>query len=70
MAPPYDDAMSGTNKPLSMSADQIRSEGCKTSIDDGHGDYTKKRQEIFADLELDDLIASIRRKEKGSNGGQ
>ena len=29
--------------------------------DPGHGDYTKERQEIFADLDLEDLLASIRR---------
>jgi hypothetical protein len=35
--------------------------------DPGHGDYTKEREEIFADLTLEDLIASIRRQENGSS---
>jgi hypothetical protein len=26
-----------------------------------HGDYTKEREKIFADLEIEDLIASVRR---------
>lgn len=38
------------------------------TIDPGHGDYTKERQEIFADLELEDLIALIRQRETGSDG--
>jgi len=38
--------------------------------DPGHGDYTKERAEIFADLELDDLIASIKREETESSGDQ
>jgi len=31
--------------------------------DPGHGDYTKERHEIFADLELEDLLTSIRKQE-------
>lgn len=67
-------------KSSSMSAYQIRLEGWKAlterlgpsgamrfmmQYDPGHGDYTKERQEIFADLELEDLLALIRQ-EKGS----
>lgn len=66
------------SKSASMSAYQIRLEGWKAlterlgpagamrfmmQYDPGHGDYTKERQEIFADLELEDLIASIRQQE-------
>ena len=29
--------------------------------DPGHGDYSKERQEIFADLDLEELLAAIRR---------
>lgn len=69
------------SKSSSMSAYQIRLEGWKAlterlgpagamrfmmQYDPGHGDYTKERQEIFADLELEDLIAAIRRQEAGS----
>ena len=32
----------------------------------GHGDYTQERHELFADLEIEDLMASIRRQETGS----
>jgi hypothetical protein len=67
-------------KSSSMSTYQIRLEGWKAlaerlgpagamrfmmQYDPGHGDYTKERQEIFADLELEDLLTSIRQK-KGS----
>jgi hypothetical protein len=38
--------------------------------DPGHGDYTKERAELFADVELEDLIASIRRQETASSGDQ
>jgi hypothetical protein len=68
------------SKSSSMSAYQIRLEGWKAlterlgpagamrfmmQYDPGHGDYTKERQEIFADLEIEELIASIRRQETG-----
>ena len=68
-----------------MSAYQIRLEGWKAlterlgpagamrfmmQYDPGHGDYTKERQEIFADLELEDLIVSVRRQETGSADDQ
>jgi hypothetical protein len=71
-------------KSSSMSAYQIRLEGWKAlterlgparamrfmmQYDPGHGDYTKERQEIFADLELEDLLTSIRQK-KGSADDQ
>jgi hypothetical protein len=29
--------------------------------DPGHGDYSKERHELFADLRLDDLLTSVRR---------
>jgi hypothetical protein len=62
-------------KSSSMSAYQIRLEGWKAlterlgpagamrfmmQYDPGHGDYSKERLEIFGDLELEDLLASIR----------
>jgi hypothetical protein len=69
-----------------MSAYQIRLEGWKAlterlgpagamrfmmQYDPGHGDYTKERREIFADLELEELITSIRRYEiRPTAGGQ
>jgi hypothetical protein len=68
-----------------MSAYQIRLEGWKAlterlgpagamrfmmQYDPGHGDYTKERQEIFADLELEDLIASIGLLKTGSADDQ
>ncbi|MFL6247854.1 MAG: hypothetical protein ACJ74H_17655 [Thermoanaerobaculia bacterium] len=68
------------SKSSSMSAYQIRLEGWKAlterlgpagamrfmmQYDPGHGDYTKERHEIFADLELEELLVSIRQK-KGS----
>lgn len=71
------------SKSSSMSPYQIRLEGWKALTerlgpagamrfmmqdDPGHGDYTKERQEIFADLDLEELIAAIRRQEKGSPG--
>ena len=71
------------SKSSSMSAYEIRLEGWKAlterlgpagamrfmmQYDPGHGDYTKERQEIFADLELDDLLAAIRQPETGSTG--
>ena len=69
------------SKSSSMSAYQIRLEGWKAlterlgpagamrfmmQYDPGHGDYTKERQEIFADLELEELIAAVRMQETGS----
>lgn len=69
------------SKSSSMSAYQIRLEGWKAlterlgpagamrfmmQYDPGHGDYTQERQEIFADLELEDLLASVRRQGTGS----
>jgi hypothetical protein len=71
------------SKSSNMSPYQIRLEGWKAlterlgpagamrfmmQYDPGHGDYTKERQEIFADLDFEELIASIRRQEKGSAG--
>jgi hypothetical protein len=62
-------------KSSSMSAYQIRLEGWKAlterlgpagamrfmmQYDPGHGDYSKERLEIFRDLELEELLASIR----------
>lgn len=70
------------SKSSSMSAYQIRLEGWKAlterlgpagamrfmmQYDPGHGDYTKERQEIFADLELEDLLASVRRQQPTSD---
>lgn len=64
-----------------MSAYEIRLEGWKAltdrlgaagamrfmmQYDPGHGDYTKERQEIFADLDVEDLLASVRRQESSS----
>ena len=61
-----------------MSDSEIRLEGWKAlterlgpagamrfmmQYDPSHGDYTKERQEIFADLELEELLASIRRQQ-------
>lgn len=66
------------SKSSSMSAYEIRLEGWKAltdrlgpagamrfmmQYDPGHGDYTKERAEIFADLDLEELLAVIRRKE-------
>ena len=71
------------SKSSSMSAYQIRLEGWKAlterlgpggamrfmmQYDPGHGDYTKERREIFADLELEDLLAAVRRQEARSSG--
>jgi len=68
------------SKSSSMSAYQIRLEGWKAltdrlgpagamrfmmQYDPGHGDYTQERREIFADLDLEELLASIRRQEAG-----
>lgn len=63
------------SKSASMSAYEIRLEGWRAlterlgpagamrfmmQYDPGHGDYTKERHEIFADLDLEDLLASVR----------
>ena len=64
------------SKSASLSAYQIRLEGWKAlterlgpagamrfmmQYDPGHGDYTNERQEIFADLDLEELLASVKR---------
>jgi hypothetical protein len=69
------------SKSASMSAYEIRLEGWKAlterlgpagamrfvmQYDPGHGDYTKERHEIFADLDLEELLPSVRRKESSS----
>jgi hypothetical protein len=71
------------SKSASMSAYQIRLEGWKAlterlgpagamrfmmQYDPGHGDYTKERQEIFADLDLEDLLLSVKRQESRPAG--
>jgi hypothetical protein len=71
------------SKSSSMSAYQIRLEGWKAlterlgpagamrfmmQYDPGHGDYTNERQEIFADLDLEDLLASVRQQEARPGG--
>jgi hypothetical protein len=33
----------------------------------GHGDYTQERQETFADLDFEELLASVRRQENGDD---
>ena len=70
------------SKSSNMSAYQIRLEGWKAlterlgpagamrfmmQYDPGAGDYTKERQEIFADLDFEELMASIRRQETESD---
>jgi hypothetical protein len=64
------------SKSSSMSNYEIRVEGWKAlterlgpagamrfmmQYDPGHGDYSIERQEIFADLDLEELLAAIRR---------
>ena len=64
------------SKSSSMSAYDIRLEGWKAlterlgpagamrfmmQYDPGHGDYTKERQELFGDLDIEDLIAAVQR---------
>jgi hypothetical protein len=71
------------SKSASMSAYEIRLEGWKAlterlgpagamrfmmQYDPGHGDYTKDRLAIFADLDIEDLLASVRRQESRSAG--
>jgi hypothetical protein len=63
------------SKSASMSAYEIRLEGWKAlterlgpagamrfmmQYDPGHGDYTQERLEIFAGLDLEDLLTSVR----------
>ena len=67
------------SKSSSMSAYQIRLEGWKAlterlgpagamrfmmQYDPGAGDYTKERQELFGDLDIEELLASIRRQDR------
>jgi hypothetical protein len=67
----------------SLSAYQIRLEGWKAlterlgpagamrfmmQYDPGHGDCTDERQEIFADLDLEELLAAVRRQESRPAG--
>jgi hypothetical protein len=67
------------SKSSSMSAYQIRLEGWKAlterlgpagamrfmmQYDPGDGDYTKERQELFGDLDIEELLASIRRQDR------
>ena len=69
------------SKSASMSPYEIRLEGWKAltdrlgpagamrfmmQYDPGHGDYTKERQEIFADLDLDALLGAVRRQGSSS----
>lgn len=71
------------NKSSSMSLYEIRMEGWKAlterlgpagamrfmmQYDPGYGDYTKERQEIFADLTMDDLLQATAAKEPKSGG--
>jgi hypothetical protein len=66
------------SKSASMSPYQIRLEGWKAltdrlgpagamrfmmQYDPGQGDYTQERQEIFAELDLEELLASVKRQE-------
>jgi hypothetical protein len=69
------------SKSASMSPYEIRLEGWKAlterlgpagamrfmmQYDPGHDDYTKERQEIFADLEIDELLGAVRRQGSSS----
>lgn len=71
------------SKSASMSAYEIRLEGWKAlterlgpagamrfmmQYDPGHDDYTRDRQEIFADLDLEDLLASVRQRDSRPAG--
>ena len=71
------------SKSASMSAYEIRLEGWKAlterlrpaeamrfmmQYDAGHGDYPGERQEIFADLDVENLLVTVRRQESGSTG--
>ena len=66
------------SKASTMSAYQIRLEGWKAlterlgpsgamrfmmQYDPGHDDYTEERRKIFADLDLEELLAAIHRQE-------
>jgi hypothetical protein len=35
----------------------------------GHGDYTKERETLFANVTLDDIIAAIEKKRAANDGG-
>ncbi len=65
------------SKSSSMSAYQIRMEGWKAlterlgpsgamrfmmQYDPGDGDYSRERHELFADVDLEDLLTAIRRR--------
>ncbi|HYC93724.1 MAG TPA: hypothetical protein VEO54_31260 [Thermoanaerobaculia bacterium] len=60
--------MSGTKADRSVDATPDIDE--RARLHPGHGDYAKERQEIFADLELENLIVSIRQQDTGSAGDQ
>jgi hypothetical protein len=34
----------------------------------GYGDYTEEREQLFADMTVDDMIAAIKRKRNQSSG--
>jgi len=66
------------SKSSSMSAYEIRLEGWKAlterlgpsgamrfmmQYDPGHGDYSQVRHEIFADLDIEELLAAVRRQQ-------
>ena len=66
------------SKSSSMSAYEIRLEGWKAltdrlgpagamrfmmQYDPGHGDYPKERHQIFADLDIEELLEAVRRQE-------
>ncbi|HYO75307.1 MAG TPA: hypothetical protein VE010_02495 [Thermoanaerobaculia bacterium] len=72
------------SKSASMSPYQIRLEGWRAlterlgpagamrfvmQFDPRQGDYTNERQEIFADLDLEDLLASVARQQSEASGG-
>ncbi|HYO78212.1 MAG TPA: hypothetical protein VE010_17260 [Thermoanaerobaculia bacterium] len=73
------------SKSASMSAYEIRLEGWKAlterlgpagamrfmmQYDPGHGDYTNERQKIFADLDLDELLASVAQESRSGGDGE
>jgi hypothetical protein len=73
------------SKSASLSAYQIRLEGWKAlterlgpagamrfmmQYDPGHGDYTNERQEIFADLDIEELLASVKRRDRRPAGDE
>ena len=68
------DALSKVSERMPLSLYQIRMEGWKAlterlgpagamrfmmQYDPGHGDYTKERQEIFAELTIDTLLEAV-----------